>query len=107
MRRRLEIFLWVSAACGILIYVSTRVEESSSQAYLNWKFAEALELPAPAPGVDQIRPYPPKPPNQLSPSLAQPLGRLEIPSIELSAMFVEGVDSRSLRRAVGHIPGTA
>jgi sortase A len=35
------------------------------------------------------------------------IGRLEIPRLGLSAMVVEGTSGRTLRRAVGHIPGTA
>jgi sortase A len=35
------------------------------------------------------------------------VGRIQIPRIGLSAMIVEGDDARTLRRAVGHIPGTA
>ena len=35
-----------------------------------------------------------------------PLGRIEISTIGLSAMILEGTDARTLRRAVGHIPGT-
>jgi sortase A len=35
------------------------------------------------------------------------LGRLEIPRLGLSVMVVEGDDHRTLRRAVGHIPGTS
>lgn len=35
-----------------------------------------------------------------------PLGRIEISTIGLSAMILEGIDERTLRRAVGHIPGT-
>lgn len=34
------------------------------------------------------------------------IGRIEIPRLDLSAVIVEGVGSRALRRAVGHIPGT-
>jgi len=34
------------------------------------------------------------------------LGRIEICSIGLEAMILEGTDARTLRRAVGHIPGT-
>ena len=34
------------------------------------------------------------------------IGRLEIPRLELSALIIEGDDSKTLRRAVGHIPGT-
>jgi sortase A len=35
------------------------------------------------------------------------VGRIEIPRLFLSVVVVEGVDKTSLRRAVGHIPGTA
>ncbi len=35
------------------------------------------------------------------------IGRIEIPRLALSVMVVEGDDKTSLRRAVGHIPGTA
>jgi sortase A len=35
-----------------------------------------------------------------------PLGRIEISAIGLAAMMMEGIDEGTLRRAVGHIPGT-
>lgn len=35
------------------------------------------------------------------------IGRLEIERLGLSAMVIDGDDHRTLRRAVGHIPGTA
>lgn len=35
------------------------------------------------------------------------VGRIEIPRLGLSAMVMEGISSKTLRRAVGHIPGTA
>ncbi len=35
------------------------------------------------------------------------IGRIEIPRLLLSAVVVEGIDRTTLRRAVGHIPGTA
>jgi sortase A len=35
------------------------------------------------------------------------IGRMEIPRLRLSTVVVEGLDRRTLRRAVGHIPGTA
>lgn len=35
------------------------------------------------------------------------IGRIEITRLDLSAVVVEGIDKRTLRRAVGHIPGTA
>jgi sortase A len=35
------------------------------------------------------------------------VGRIEVPRLKLSALAREGADVRTLRRAVGHIPGTA
>ena len=35
------------------------------------------------------------------------IGRMEIPRLLLSVVVVEGVDETTLRRAAGHIPGTA
>lgn len=35
------------------------------------------------------------------------VGRLVIPRVGVSVMVVEGVDARELKRAAGHIPGTA
>jgi sortase A len=96
MLRYLEKLLWIVAVGAITVYVGTLGEQSFSQAYLNWKFAETLDPPARA--VPASAPIP---------HSAQPLGRVEIPSIDLSAIVVEGVDARTLRRAVGHIPGTA
>jgi sortase A len=42
----------------------------------------------------------------LSDGGSHPLGRIQIGAIGLSAMVLEGIDGRTLRRGVGHIPGT-
>ena len=47
---------------------------------------------------------PPKPPAAVTDGL---IGRIEIARLDLSAVVVEGVGKTALRRAVGHIPGTA
>ena len=36
-----------------------------------------------------------------------PLGRIEVPRVGLSAAILDGVDTGTLDRAVGHVPGTA
>jgi sortase A len=36
-----------------------------------------------------------------------PIGRIEIPRLGLSVVVVEGIGKATLRRAAGHIPGTA
>jgi sortase A len=43
----------------------------------------------------------------VAPAPAGALGSIEIPRIGLAAMILEGTDGRTLRRAVGHIPGTS
>lgn len=35
------------------------------------------------------------------------IGRIEIPRLGVSAIIIEGISTTTLRRAVGHIPGTA
>jgi sortase A len=40
-------------------------------------------------------------------ALGSVLGRIEIGRIGVAVIIVEGTDGRTLRRAVGHIPGTA
>lgn len=35
------------------------------------------------------------------------VGRIEIPRLGISAIIAEGIDARTLRRAVGHVPATA
>ncbi|HUB58897.1 MAG TPA: class D sortase [Candidatus Micrarchaeia archaeon] len=40
-------------------------------------------------------------------SVGSVVGKLEIPRIGVSAIVLEGADAATLRKAVGHIPGTA
>lgn len=35
------------------------------------------------------------------------IGRIDIPAVRISASVMEGVDSATLRKAVGHLPGSA
>ncbi len=87
------------------------------QAYQTWRFERALKagqtstraiqppasprLPA-QPEVDRARAKS----FGIDGLAGSPLGRIEISSIGLAAMIMEGVDGRTLRHAVGHIPGT-
>jgi sortase A len=73
-----------------------------------WFFAgrqqmESAEAPKPAPSVSGETPVPPMQP--VAPRAV--IGRLEIPRLNLAVMVREGADEGTLRRAVGHIPGTA
>ncbi len=52
-------------------------------------------------------PPPPAPAATAAPRRREVLGRLEIPRLGLETLVAEGVDARTLRRAAGHVPGTA
>jgi sortase A len=93
------------------------VDSWAFQAYQSWRFERALQNAQTA--------APPSPPPSGLPFASQaaadraraaslgidglagsPLGRIEINSIGVVAMIMEGVDGKTLRLAVGHIPGT-
>jgi sortase A len=56
--------------------------------------ARGLEAPRTAEAAPHVRP-------------GSAVGRIEIPRTGLSAVVAEGLDARTLRRAVGHVPGSA
>jgi len=99
-------------------YVSLSLLESSLfQAYQSWQFERATKsLQTPTGGADfrpQTLPVDREGGNDLrvaNPVIVRPaspaLGQIEISSIGLTAMILEGTDDSTLRRAVGHIPGT-
>ncbi len=69
---------------------------------------ERPRLEIPAPPVAKNEPLPDsREAETRPPARSAVIGRLEIPNVRLVAMVQEGADARTLRRAVGHIPGTA
>jgi sortase A len=101
MANRVERLLWWVALVALGIFAFSVAERQMYQAYLDWQFAAMLDPPAP-----DTRP-PGLPAAADTSGEGQVLGRLEIPSIGLSAMVAEGVEAATLRRGVGHVPGTA
>jgi len=79
------------------------------QAYEAWRFEKARkdvgQLPQPAVVVGADRVYLQK--HSVAGPEGSAVGRIEISTLGLAAMILEGIDPRTLRRAVGHIPGTA
>jgi sortase A len=88
------------------------------QAYQMLRFEQAVRRIGPTIGKDGTLP-----PSLLSADVAEanraraqsldiavregsPLGRIEISTIGLQAIILEGIDDGTLRRAVGHFPGT-
>ena len=106
---------WTLLALGIgsLGYVGYALLDAKLfQAYENWRLDR---------GVERSRPSEAAVPAKVLPVSASAtkdvprapvvrgavLGRLEIARLGVSVIVVEGIDSRTLRRAVGHIPGSA
>jgi len=88
------------------------------QAYETWRFQQALKGLRSSTGSGKHLPSSPLPPVPTPVDRARaesfgidglagsPLGRIEISRIGVAAMILEGIDGRTLRHAVGHIPGT-
>lgn len=110
----LLIGLIVLAYCGCVV-----LDAKIFQAYATWRFQQALKRTTPTNGSSEGS-------HPLIPAAAPSgtgnvgtesrggvglkgsiLGRIEISSMGLSVMIMEGTDGRTLRRGVGHISGTA
>lgn len=108
-------YFFFAVAILALGYVGYALADANLyQAYEAWRFERALKSVEPAAGsVEQVHPSP-------LPALAgadhariesaapkgSSLGQIAISSIGLTAMIEEGDDRKTLRRAVGHLPGT-
>lgn len=102
--------------CGFVLF-----DAELFQAYQSWRFRQALEstrssaangqrlhpslLPLPAPV--NVRSLSSAENAELAGSEGSPLGQIEISRIGVAAMILEGTGDLALRRAVGHIQGTA
>lgn len=105
----------VLSYCGYVLF-----EAKIFQAYQSWRFESALKNPQARASAVALPPalvLPDALETTLPPaegkatSVPAPggvlIGRIEISRIGFSAMVMEGIDNRTLRHAVGHIPGTA
>jgi sortase A len=120
-RRTQSVLFWSRyffLAVGLLAlgYVGyALVDAKLYQAYETWRFERALKIATPAASsVEPLQPPPLPAPAEADPARidrvapkGSSLGQIEISSIGLTAMIEEGDDGRTLRRAVGHLPGTA
>lgn len=124
--RAAEIFFWGLAVLLLGLYALVYMDRSLYQAYESWAFNQRLQHgpapvlgflldklrfggePAAAPSTeaphayDDIRGTEPSP---LAPGAL--LGRIEIRRVGVRAMVINGTTDEYLRRAIGHIEGTA
>lgn len=86
--RLCEYLFWTVGIVAIGYCAAALLYAHVDQTYLSWRFDQARKT---ATHLDE----------------GSPVGRLGIPRIHFSVMILEGIGGGTLRRAVGHIPGTA
>jgi sortase A len=110
--RWLERSLFLVAALCLGGYVWAAADARLFQAFEEWRLERRLAGSATAgaagtlpPAETAAGPARPVPPGPIAPG--ESLGRLEVPRLGLEVIVAAGVDNKTLRRAAGHIPGTA
>jgi sortase A len=96
-------FLALAIVC-LGLYSAEYVERSLYQTYESQEFDRALDRGAAV--VASRLPGNPGSPSR-RPSPTELIGRISIPRLHLSAMVREGIDRKTLKLAIGHIPATA
>jgi LPXTG-site transpeptidase (sortase) family protein len=99
--------LWLISLAAMGASLAVYGEGWAWQIYLTRKFdqsiADGVVWKAPA-----VRPADaPRAGTAIRTAIWPYIGRVEIPRLGLSVILLDGVDSRTLRRGIGHIPGTS
>ena len=98
---------------GALGYVGfSLLDANLFQTYENWRLNHAEKKPrhrssAAEPTVMPASLLPHRQSQGATLALGSVVGRIEIARLGMAVIIVEGADGRTLRRAVGHVPGTA
>jgi sortase A len=100
VRRWLERLLFLIAAGCLGYYLYVYGEARLYQSFEDREIDTILASGAPPSAGDQRVPRP-------APAQGSTIGRIEIPRLGVSAVIRAGSDARTLRLAVGYIPGTA
>lgn len=101
-----ERLVWLAAAAMLGFSIFAIAEGRIYQGYLNWKFEDALDARQLADGRQKTEAV--KSSSAAARTALLPyLGRMDIPRLDISIMLLDGVDDRTLRLGIGHIPGSA
>lgn len=104
--RVLELTLLAAGSAAIGWYAGARVAASREQASLSRELTLLSAAASAARGQTEVGTTGIGK-TAIGTSTRAGLWRIDVPRIKLSAVAREGVDTRTLRRAAGHIPGTA
>lgn len=103
--RWLELVLWIAGCCALGYCVVTAIDASLTQAKLTRAFEQSrIRTYAATQGLVNL---PTGHVDNASTPSGTELARVEIPSVGVSAIVLEGVGSRTLRAGLGHFPGTS
>lgn len=98
----LERLLFAIGLIALTWFAAGQIHAAREQAALSRELEAARQVAATTDRAPAAQPLP-------TPALASRalIGRIEVPRLRLSALAREGVDVRTLRGSVGHVPGTA
>lgn len=102
--RRLERLLLILGIASLGYYGYVSAETALYQSIENREL-DAILASAPPPQAATHTASPAR--RKAAPATGTPMGRIEIPRLGVSAVIRAGSDARTLRLAVGYIPGTA
>ena len=106
MMRAMERILIVIAVAATSYYATMQVYAAREQTALSRELEAArAAVPDAVPTTPAV--VPPPMPTRPSLSARAIVARIEVPRLRMSAIAREGVDVRTLRGSVGHVPGTA
>jgi sortase A len=105
--RWIERLLWIAAVAALSYSVFVVAEGHIYQSYVNQEFGDALESQQLLADMRYTTKSFSTPSASVRPALWPYIGRVEIPRLDMSIMLLDGTDNRTLRRGIGHIPGTA
>src|SRR3954447_22904340 len=106
-------WFFLTLAIATLGYVSfSFLDANAFQTYQKWRMRQAHPNSRQPVGKTELRALPTSLPTSgevrhSAINLGSVLGRIDISRIGVSVIVVEGDNGRTLRRAVGHVPGTA
>src|SRR5579884_3838929 len=117
-----RILLLIAGLWGLGYYLYSLADEYVYQRYENWAFDQQIagathvsfldylkfQAGIAARPIERTSPKESAPPSQpFRPVTGETIGRVSIERLQLSAIVREGVDAKTLKTAVGHVPATA
>lgn len=105
--RSAELFFWITGVVLLISVAAIYFYSGVYQAIETQRFNAKLEVPAPVLHTSPTTASSSLKSSQFTITRGSPFAKVEVPRLGISVMLIEGIEPKSLRVAVGHIPGTA